>query len=146
MKHYFYKLSFALLVLSLTACVKNTDKDIAPAPTLGTLNLHLHTMLDSLEIETLDSAYALASGQTISVSFAQLYISNVRLVKADGSEMLLEGKPILVTNEQERYNVGQVNAGNYVSAKLDIGLSATINASEPSATDSVLSNPRCVVK
>ena len=137
-----YSITLIVFCLAFTQCKTNKNSEaIQPAADKGFLTLHLHSVLDSLEIETLDSAYSLRDGKKISVSKAALYISSIMLVRADGSTHLVEGNPILVTTETELYKVGKVPAGNYSSVKFDVGLSVPANTTAPIASDTVLYQP-----
>jgi hypothetical protein len=137
-----YSITLIIFCIAFTQCkTRNNSEAIQPASDKGFLTLHLHSVLDSLEIETLDSVYSLSDGKKISVSKAALYISSIMLVKADGSLHPVEGNPILVTTETELYKVGKVPAGNYSSVKFDVGLSVPANTTAPIASDTVLYQP-----
>ncbi len=68
--------------------------------------------------------------QTYSFDRFDFYVSNVKLIDANGNETLL--------SEVELYDLGcpkpivnQVPAGNYTSVKIGLGLSENLNASDP---------------
>ena len=122
----------------LSSCKKKDDTPPPTPPANGSLAFHLHSNVDTNEVDTLGMVYVMTGGRKISVSFAQLYISGIQLVKPDGSTYAVPGTIILKKQQTEPYNVGSVPAGNYTSVKFNIGLSAATNASTPLSTDTTL--------
>jgi hypothetical protein len=111
-------------------------------PSTGTLMFHLHTDIDSLEVEGYNMIDTLSGGRKISLSLAQLYISNIQLVKLDGSLYNVSGAILLKTFEFEPYMVGEVPAGNYKSVRFRVGLDSVTNLKVPSGIpDSLLNKP-----
>ena len=103
--------------------------------------LHLHTNVDTIEVADYDSIYVMANGRKISISIAQLYISNIQLVKADGSTVDISGLTIAKTQPIEEYMLGSVPAGNYKSIRFNVGLSPASNALLPEPSDSTFYKP-----
>jgi hypothetical protein len=133
----------ASVCLTVSACKKDKKEDTTPTPvvTTGTIAFHFHTNVDTVEIEDYDSVNIMTGGRQITVSKAQLYVSNIQLVKLDGSTVDISGVIKLKTKEIEEYELGHVPAGNYKSVKFNVGLSATTNAATPAAADSTLHQP-----
>jgi hypothetical protein len=127
--------------LTFNSCKK--DKDPAPAPPVanGTLFFHIHTNVDTAEVENYDSLNITSIGRKITVHKAQLYISGIQLIKLDGSTYDVPGAIALIKQGTEVYMVGNVPSGNYRSVKFNVGLSAATNASTPAAADSTLNQP-----
>jgi hypothetical protein len=136
------KLILAILICSaglyISSCKK---KDTTPPPANGTIGFHLHTNVDINEVDSLGAVYAMTGGRKISVSFAQLYISGIQLVKPDGSTYLVPGIIILKKQQIEPSIVGSVPSGNYTSVRFNVGLSAATNAATPAVSDSTLNIP-----
>jgi hypothetical protein len=126
---------FAFLICS---CSK---KDTTVAVSTGQLYLHLHTNIDTTEMDSYKSIIRSSSGRKISLSLAQLYISQIVLVKLDGSLLPVTGKVLLKTFENEAFLVGDVPVGNYKSIRFCVGLDAATNAQSPISTDSVFYRP-----
>lgn len=122
--------------LFITSC--NNDN---PAQKPGTLAFHIHTMIDSLEVENYGDTLARADGRKITVNTAQLYISNVKLLETDGSVIDGPSSTILVKKGIEEYELGDVPAGNYRAVRFDVGLSDASNASTPAVSDLTLYQP-----
>ena len=129
-----------ILGLSLQSCKKKktTVDDPSPASTNGTLMLHLHTNIDTNEVENYGEVYIMSGNRKVSVNLAQLYISGIQLVKIDGSLYDVPNLTILKLMEVEEYFVGSVPSGNYRSIRFNVGLSPTTNTTTPAANDSTL--------
>ncbi len=131
----------SVLTIALTACKKKTttpDPTPEPPPANGTVFLHLHTNVDTNEVDTyVTQTYTMTGGRKISVNIAQFYISSIQLVKSDGSTFDISGN-ICKLMQVEQYNLGSVPAGNYKSIKFNVGLSASTNTSSPALSDSTL--------
>lgn len=132
MKHVYI---IAALVFSIivTGCKKNqsdTPASVEKAP----ISLHLHSYIGSNEVGSYNTVYRTTDNRKISLSFSQLYISNIQLVKFDGT-IYNVGDTIFLTNIiDEVYGLGNVPVGNYKSIKFDVGLPSTVNARIPSGT------------
>jgi len=143
-----FKLKKLLLPLALIVCLCNQackKKDTTtptPAPTPnGTLMLHLHTNIDSNEVNEYNEVYVANNGRKVSLSIAQLFVSGIQLVKADGSTYDVPNVNILKTMEVEEYLVGSVPSGNYRSIRFQVGLSSATNSTTPASNDSTLNRP-----
>jgi len=132
---------FAAIIFSFT-CKKNADTTPAATQqsTTGTLYFHLHTDVDTNEVATYGSVYTLTGGRKISVTKAQLYISNIQLIKADSSIYAVPNTVLLKVQEIEPYLVGSVPSGNYISVRFTVGLDSATNAKIPTSSDIALNN------
>lgn len=128
--------------MSIMSCKKDskTEPD-TPTPSNGTVMLHLHTNVDTNEVDTYGQVYVIANGRKISVNIAQLYISGIELVKADGSTYSISNLNVLKVMEAEEYELGSVPSGNYKSIRFNVGLSAATNSTTPASNDSTLNKP-----
>jgi hypothetical protein len=127
-----FLLSIVMVVLH-SGC-KNKKEHVHPDPENGTLYMHLHTNIDMNEVEAYDTIYTNSEGRKISLSMAQLYISNIELVKSDGSLYSIPDTIILKTQDEETYLIADVPVGNYKSVHFNVGLSAAQNKKTPSAS------------
>jgi len=128
--------TLSLCILGFSSC-----KSDSPEAKPGALSLHIHTMVDTAEVEDYGGLLNLPGGRAISVTMAQLYISNVKLIKTDGGVVDGPSTVVLVQQGIEDYDLGDVPSGNYKSVRFDIGLSNTDNASTPSSSDHALYQP-----
>lgn len=136
----------AILLLLTTGCKKKKSTEPPPdgssqeAPT-GTFMMHLHTYIGTTEVDAYNIVYTNDDGRKFSLSKAQMYISDLELVKADGSIYSFTGKKLLKTFETETYFVGTAPVGNYKSIRFKVGLDATANQLSATApSDSALLN------
>ncbi len=134
-----------LAAITLNACKKDVDLTAKPATIKviekGGLAFHIHSLVDSVEIEAYDTIYQLSGGRKFSVTMAQLYLSNIQLIKLDGSTVDVSGVIKLKQQQVEECELGSVPVGNYKSIKFNVGLSAAVNATVPANTDTTLNHP-----
>jgi len=136
--------SMMLIVLfCMSAC--HPKKNVEPEPDgktnipMGTFMFHLHTYIDDNEVDAYNIVYTTTDGRKISLSTAQLYISEIQLVKADNSIVDISKKIILKVLETETYLAGDVPVGNYKNIRFKVGLNPTTNALyPPTRSDSVI--------
>jgi hypothetical protein len=135
----FFALLLSVLYISISSCKKDKVEETVTAN--GSLMLHIHTMADTTEIEALGDTIFLSDGRMLVADAAQLYISNVKLIKTDGT--VVDGPSVILLQKQgtEEYEIGSVPAGNYKSIRFDVGLSNSVNSSSPSSSDAVLYQP-----
>ena len=129
-------------LVTITSCKKKKVEPTTVTPT-GILMMHLHTNIDTTEVEAYDSVYMDGTGRSMSLNLAQMYISGIQLVKLDGSTYELTDVNFLKVFETEGYNIPNVPVGNYKAIRFKVGLSSTINALEPtnSTYASLLNKP-----
>jgi hypothetical protein len=90
-----------LLALGFSTCKHSSDS--TPAPTKDAVfAFHLHTNVDTAEVDAYGDTLDISTGGHVIVSRAALYISNVKLVKTDGSLVPVEGT-ILTKAGKELY-------------------------------------------
>lgn len=133
-----------LMAVFITACKKEKpgpEQENSSEVPKGTLMLHLHTYIWENEVDAFNIVYTDVDDRKMSLSFAQMYISGIELVKADGSIYPLEGVKILKLFETETYLLAEVPIGNYKSAKFKVGLDAATNSADPSTNTSLLNRP-----
>lgn len=141
MKIYFNLIMVASCIILIHACSKPTDSTPATTQsTTGSLYFHLHTDVDTNEVANYDSVYILTGGRKISVSKAQLYISDIQLVRGDSSVYNVPNTILLKVQEIEPYFVGNVPAGNYITVRFTVGLDSATNLKTPTPTDTALYN------
>jgi hypothetical protein len=123
----------------LSNCAKKSS-DPTPATNVptGLLELHLHNYIDTSEVEEYQTVYTATNGRKISLTKGQVYLSNIQLVRLDGSFYPIPGRIVLKVQEQEVYLVGNVPAGNYQSVLFTVGLDSATNAKVPAPSDTAL--------
>ena len=122
-----------------TSCQKSKDS-ATPTTDSGYMYVHLHTNLDTNEADY-GTVYLASDGRRVSISLAQMLISNIDLVKADGSLLAINGNIILKMVEQEAYMIAKVPVGSYKSIYFHVGLDSATNSKALTASDTALSHP-----
>jgi hypothetical protein len=77
------------------------------------------------------SNFRTSSGVKFNLSMFRYYVSNIKLVKNDGSEYSVANKYLLVTPNTEDYSLGNVPAGDYKGIKFSIGVDSATNHKDP---------------
>lgn len=133
-------IALLLLITCLTACYK-VDKSSIEEVSTGTLLFHIHTNIGDSEVEEYGVNYMDENGRSMSLSMAQMYISEVELIKLDGSIYHVDNKYVLKVFETEELMIGEVPVGNYKSIRFKVGLPPVVNAFDPlSAYDTLILN------
>jgi hypothetical protein len=130
-------MSVWMLLFTFAGCKKEDN----PTPSYGSILLHLHTYVGDTEVENYGDLLELTGGRKITVNTAQLYLSNIQLIKTDGS--VIDGPDTIVFLRQgiEEYEIGSVLAGNYKSIRFDVGVSDSTNMATPAISDPNLYQP-----
>ena len=129
----------AVFTFSISACKKDkSEEEVTPESSTGSLMFHLHTMADTNEVEAYGDTLTMTGGKHIVVTTAQLYLSNIKLIKTDGNVVDGPSSIVLVKQGIEEYELGAVPAGNYKAVRFDVGLSDVVNASVPSSSNTTL--------
>jgi len=99
---------------------------------MTTMYFHLHTNIDTNEVDDTSALYRDSSGRHFGLSTAQFYISNIMLHNVNGSMYTISGAIVLKNIDSEQYVIGQVPVGTYDDVMFDVGLNPTTNALQPS--------------
>jgi hypothetical protein len=116
----------AVLFLFLAGC-----KPDATTSTTAMLMLHLHTNIDTNEVDP-GTSYHNWAGRNVQLTRAQYYLSNFVLTRTDGSTVNVNGR-ILNTWGTEEYMVGNIPTGTYKSISFRVGVDAANNHTDPAA-------------
>ena len=111
---FFIFLSFVLL--SLNSCT-NKAKEIPVVKGNGKLLFHIHTHVDSNEVDY-GVLYHLDNGRKIIVTKAQMYFTGIRLVTSEGVSFPFDYRIFLKKQEEELYPIGSLPEGNYKTVGL----------------------------
>lgn len=130
--------AFTILCITVTGCKKEKNTT-TPTTSTGKLYFHMHSNIDTNEVADYGTVYTNAEGRKISLTMAQLYVSNIQLIKEDGSTYSIPDTIVLKQLETEQYFIANVPVGNYKAAKFYVGLDATTNARSAS-TNTLLNN------
>jgi hypothetical protein len=131
-----YKLGMFIVVSCFSLLLACKKKATTPTTTptenvpTGQLKFHLHTFIGENEVDAYGIEMTMPDGRMISLDMAQLYISEIQLVKLDGSYYNVPSNGVLKVFESESVNIGNVPVGNYKTVRFKVGLSPTVNALE----------------
>lgn len=136
-----------IVLVAFTSCKKQTDCcGPTPSVTYGVISFHLHTNISTNEDSIMPNGYGYPIQDSIFTTIpshkgyvnimldtAQLYISNIVLHNANGSNVPVSGQYILkYIGAEGPYIVGKVPTGNYNSVSFNVGLDASANGMNPS--------------
>ncbi len=124
-----------MLFVGLISCEKETT---TPSNTTdntpkGRLVFHLHTFIGDSEVDAYDIEMNTPEGRKILINRAQFYLTDIQLVKLDGSIYNVPSKGALKVFESESVTIGDVNVGNYKSVRFKVGLIPSSNKLLPTA-------------
>lgn len=138
-----------MIMLLFSACnhkdddANSTTTNGTPDSPKGKLMFHLHTYIENNEVDLLNTNYTTDEGRKVSLQLAQLYLSDITLVKPDGSLVSIPNKRILMRHDIATYEIADVSAGNYKSIRFKVGLDPVTNGLNPnqSADSALLHHP-----
>jgi hypothetical protein len=129
-KVYLCTVSLAITVL---ACRKKPDPvDPKPVPTNGDLRVTFQNVAGAQPLVLNTGWYVNANGDSLQVSMFKYYISNIVLVKEDGTEVKEPESYHLIdeaTNESKSFTIKGIPPGNYTKMKFLIGVDEARNTS-----------------
>ncbi len=126
-----FRLLGVLLLLSATIAFTGCETDEEPMPNATQkLSFHVHTNVGSQEADYV-STFTDASGRKFTISDFRYYLSNIVLIKSDGSELPLSDLVLLVSPLENDYELMDVPVGDYKGMKLLFGLDSATNHLDP---------------
>lgn len=128
---------FAIL-FSNTGCIPKRTS-VVPVVDSGKLYLHLHTNIDTNEVQEYDIPYVTSTGRKVSLSKAELYISGIQLTNSNGGVYNIAGVILLKKLDPETYYVAKVPVGLYKSIKFSVGIDVFANQ-QPDTSIAVLND------
>lgn len=139
-----FKSVFFAAVVAVSFCFSSCKKDdtdennIPNTDTIGELSFTFRQYVGNDRI-VYNQVYSDTSGRQFKITNLRYYISNIVLIKANGQELPLSGKVLLVDNEKEQYSLGEVPVGDYSGFRFLVGIDSAINHGDPALYDA--SNP-----
>lgn len=127
----YIKLIVSILILSLLVACKKKNEDPAPV-TPGVQSLTFR-MTPKVGNDTLDfsSAFVTENNERYTLSMFRYYMSDISLIKTDGSEIKIENKVFLINPNTSDYILGDVPAGDYKALRFSVGLNNVQNHVDP---------------
>ena len=130
MKNRLFIILIAIIPLLIYSCKKsNTEPEEETASTQA-FTLRFNPMVSNTPLN-FSSAFKTNTGQKYTLSMFRYYVSNIRLMKADGTVITINGKYLLVTPAVTDYSIGQIPTGDYKSISFAVGIDSLTNHSDP---------------
>jgi len=128
---------FSVVLISafaFTSCKKDGNNN--PSGPTQDLVLHVHNTAGN-KLISYDSVYTDNTGRKYLVTSFQYYMTNLRLVKNDGTEIPVTGKyqpfALLISPLELNYDLGQQPVGDYKGIRFNIGVDSATNHSDPTS-------------
>ncbi len=121
-----------LAAMAIVSCKKSTDTQPTPTPASQTqdLSLNMTSVADNNSINY-TSIFTTDAGARYTITGFRYYVSNIRLVKQDGTEYPIANKYLLVNPAVASYDLGQVPVGNYKGIRFNVGVDSVTNHKDP---------------
>lgn len=116
------------IAIAFTGCEK--DEEPTPGDTMQKLSFHLHTNVGNQEADY-TTTFADATGRKFILSDFRYYLSNIVLIKSDGSEYPLTDVVLLVNPADQDYELMDVPTGDYKGLTFLFGLDSATNHTDP---------------
>jgi hypothetical protein len=125
--------AWALFFIMITGCSSCKQPDPKPVQNYTTLLVHIHSDIDTNEVNSLNTtkSFRNADGRLMKLDYAQLYMSNIRAIRTDGSIVTINDTVILKVIDNEDYTGGKIPSGNYKTVMFDIGIDSPVNHKDP---------------
>ncbi len=138
----FSNIFFGLVAASTSMFLFSCHNSPSGVESKGNLYLHLHSNIDTNEIDDGATLYPDGTGRHFSLSTAQFYISNIVLKTVDGKSYSMANVRIIKGIDSEIYYAGNAPIGTYNSITFDVGLDDAANSLTPGefTVNSYLSN------
>lgn len=120
----------AFSLISITSCSEDDD-----SPTTAAFELHFDNHVGNAELDY-TTEFTDSSGRKYMFTISRYYISNIRLVKNDNSELSFGDQVLLVKQElQTAFDMGEVEPGMYKGIRFDVGIDSIRNHQDPATYD-----------
>jgi len=153
------KINYLFLLLAIPMLLIGCSKDPDPVPpagsNIGTFEFNITAVANGAPFY-MNTPFEYATGKQYKVSTLKMYVSNIRLIKPDSSEVLVEDVALLdfsknhkplskqgkTAHLQGEYLTFQVPKGQYIGVKFGIGVPSNLNNLNPTlyASTDPLSN------
>jgi hypothetical protein len=128
-KNIFRFVSFLAITLSLTLSSCKKDEEEEPAPTSATLQFEVNAVSSGLAVSPSNLSYQNVAGNSYKIDVLKYFLSNIELVKADGSfyqaknyEFINHGASETVT-----FSLTNVPNGVYTRIRFFLGIDSLAN-------------------
>lgn len=122
--------SIAIAIIGF--CISGCKKDKDNKPTERELSFHLHTLVGNT-IANYNDVFSDNTGRKFKIDDCRFYISNIVLIKDDGTDYPLTNVVLLANPSVQEYNLGKVPVGKYKGFRFLMGLDSVTNHADPAS-------------
>jgi len=134
MKNCRFSTRLVVLLLTSVALLGSCKKTPDGPPAVGTVSFAIENMAGTKAVALDGTAYTTAGGETFTVSTLRYYISNIKLLKNDGSSYAAPSSYFLIDvakPSSANFTLGNVPVGDYTGASFVIGVDSTATKADP---------------
>ncbi len=140
-----FRISFALLfacsTITLISCTE--DEKVDPEAKTGSIIIEYDNVVGDRNLKLNTDNYTNAAGETFTISMMNYYISNIKLLKSDGSSYVVpkDSSYFLIREsdvKSQEVKLNNVPVGDYTGITFMIGVDSLKSASDPAQRTGVL--------
>ncbi len=143
MKNIFRNLfAVALLSMVIVSCTKD-DKMVDPMGTTGSITIEYDNVVGDRDLKLDTDNYTNGAGESFNITTFNYYISNIKLLKADGSSYVVprDSSYFLIREANaasQEVTLNNVPVGDYTGIEFMVGVDSLKSASDPAQRTGVL--------
>src|SRR5688572_2854964 len=115
----------------LTSCENKPETDPEPESNAGSVNIHFDSRRSLSEDFVVNKMYLNANNDSVSLNTFKYFISNITLIRENGSSYTEPNSYHLVTvgntAEKEQFIIKNIPAGKYNKIRFNVGIDAANN-------------------
>ncbi|WP_051295882.1 MbnP family protein [Eisenibacter elegans] len=128
--------AFIALAIGLQSCNDKKVEDVINPNETGKITLKFDNVVGTQDLQLNNRTYTNAAGEEFTVSMLNYFISNVVLIKEDGSEYIVpQADSYFLVKEEDaasqRVTIDNVPAGNYTGVRFKIGVDSLRSTMPP---------------
>jgi hypothetical protein len=109
------------------------DDGTCEYPGTGELGFHFHPMAGTVPFQ-FGTEFTTTEGRKIKFDIARFFVSNVRLLRTGGGELLVPDEYLHINASIAEYALeGEIPVGSYEGVKFDVGIDDASNTADPSS-------------
>jgi hypothetical protein len=134
MKNCRFSTRLVVLLLTSMALLGGCKKTPDSPPTVGTVSFAIENMAGAKDVALDGTVYTTPGGESFTVSTLRYYISNIKLLKSDGSSYAAPNSYFLIDAAKPSstsFTLANVPVGDYTGASFLIGVDSTATKADP---------------
>ena len=120
---------FLLATITISSCKKDDDTTPVTPTVQSGLKLSINYTIDNKPLYTDSFLYTSAAGLNYSINRFQYYLTSIKLIKPDNSEIVVASSHYFDAFDAttSTINASNIPAGNYIGIKFKIGVDSALN-------------------